>query len=42
VLRSAIYDDENSIARFGCLLDKKPSRQYGIKYDALIGAIPAD
>jgi hypothetical protein len=42
VLRSATDGGENSIARFGCLLDKKPSRQYGIKYGALIGAIPAD
>jgi hypothetical protein len=27
VLRSATHDGENWIARFGCLLDKKPSRQ---------------
>ena len=27
---------------FGYLLDKKPSRQYGIMYDALIGAIRAE
>ena len=29
VLRSATHDGENCIARFGYLLDKKPSRQYG-------------
>ena len=39
VLRSATHDGENWIARFGYLLDKKPSRQYGIMYDALIGAV---
>jgi hypothetical protein len=38
VLRSATHGGENWIARFGYLLDKKPSRQYVIMYDALIGA----
>ena len=42
VLRSATHDGENWIARFGYLLDKKPSRQYGIMYDALINAIRAE
>ena len=42
VLRSATYDGENWIARFGYLLDKKPSRQFGIMYDALISAIRAE
>ena len=42
VPRSATYDGENWIARFGHLLDKKPSRQYGIMYDALIGAVRAE
>ena len=42
VLRSATHDGENWIARFGYLLDKKPSRQYGIMYDALISAIRAE
>jgi len=42
VLRSATHDGENWIARFGRLLDKKPSRQYGIMYDALIGAVRAE
>ena len=39
VLRSATHDGENWIARFGHLLDRKPSRQYGIMYDALIAAV---
>ena len=42
VLRSATHDGENWIARFGYLLDRKPSRQYGILYDDLIGAIRAE
>ncbi|QPF82434.1 FAD-dependent monooxygenase [Bradyrhizobium genosp. L] len=42
VLRSATLDGENWIARFGYLLDRQPSRQYGIMYDALIGAIRAE
>src|SRR6185295_1539007 len=42
VLRSATHDGENWIARFGYLLDRKPSRQYGIMYDALIKAIRAE
>jgi 2-polyprenyl-6-methoxyphenol hydroxylase-like FAD-dependent oxidoreductase len=41
VLPSATHDGENWIARFGYLLDKPPSRQYGIMYDELIGAIRA-
>jgi len=42
VLRSATHDGENWIARFGYLLDKRPSRQFGIMYDALIMAIRAE
>jgi 2-polyprenyl-6-methoxyphenol hydroxylase-like FAD-dependent oxidoreductase len=42
VLRSATHDGENWIARFGYLLDRKPSRQYGIMYDALIAAVRAE
>ncbi|HYW62215.1 MAG TPA: NAD(P)/FAD-dependent oxidoreductase [Bradyrhizobium sp.] len=42
VLRSATHDGENWIARFGILLDKRPSRQFGIMYDALINAIRAE
>ena len=42
VLRSATYDNENWIARFGYLLDRKPTRQYGIMYDALVEAVRAE
>jgi 2-polyprenyl-6-methoxyphenol hydroxylase-like FAD-dependent oxidoreductase len=42
VLRSATHDGENWIARFGRLLDKKPSRQYGIMYDTLVNAVRAE
>ena len=42
VLRSATHDGENWIARFGYLLDRKPSRQYGIMYDVLIAAVRAE
>ena len=42
VLRSASHDSENWIARFGYLLDKKPSQQFGIMYDALVNAIRAE
>jgi 2-polyprenyl-6-methoxyphenol hydroxylase-like FAD-dependent oxidoreductase len=45
-LRKATHDGENWIARFGYLLDKTPSQQYGIMYDALVNSvrseIPAD
>jgi glycine/D-amino acid oxidase-like deaminating enzyme len=42
VLRSATHDGENWIARFGYLLDKRPSRQFGISYKHLISAIRAE
>lgn len=42
VLRSATHDGEIWIARSGYLLDKRPSRQFGIMYDALINTIRAD
>lgn len=42
VLRSATYAGENWIARSGYLLDKKPNRQYGIMYDALVAAVRAE
>ena len=32
VLRSATFDDTNWIARSGYLLDKRPTRQFGIMY----------
>ncbi len=41
-LRTATHDGENWIARFGHLLDKRPSQQYGIMYDALVNAIRAE
>src|ERR1700744_1753024 len=40
-LRVATHDGENWIARFGYLLDKTPSQQYGIMYDTLVNAIRA-
>jgi 2-polyprenyl-6-methoxyphenol hydroxylase-like FAD-dependent oxidoreductase len=39
VLRAAAHGGENWIARFGYLLDKKPSQQYGLMYDGLVNAI---
>ena len=42
VLRSTTSDGENWIARFGYLLDKRPSRQFGISYENLIRAIRAE
>jgi 2-polyprenyl-6-methoxyphenol hydroxylase-like FAD-dependent oxidoreductase len=41
-LRAATHDGKNWIARFGHLLDKKPSEQYGIMYDALVNAVRAE
>jgi 2-polyprenyl-6-methoxyphenol hydroxylase-like FAD-dependent oxidoreductase len=41
-LRAATLDGENWIARFGYVLDKAPSRQYGIMYDTLVNAIRAE
>jgi 2-polyprenyl-6-methoxyphenol hydroxylase-like FAD-dependent oxidoreductase len=42
ILRSATHDGENWIARFGFLLDQKPSQQFGIMYGDLINAIRAE
>ncbi len=42
ILRSATHDGENWIARFGVLLDQKPSQQFGIMYDDLVNAIRAE
>jgi 2-polyprenyl-6-methoxyphenol hydroxylase-like FAD-dependent oxidoreductase len=39
VLPAAALDGVNWIARFGWLLDKRPSRQFGILYDALVNTI---
>jgi 2-polyprenyl-6-methoxyphenol hydroxylase-like FAD-dependent oxidoreductase len=41
-LQTATHGGENWIARFGYLLDKRPSQQYGIMYDALVNAIRAE
>jgi 2-polyprenyl-6-methoxyphenol hydroxylase-like FAD-dependent oxidoreductase len=42
VLRHATLDGENWIARFGHLLDRSPSQQFGIMYDDLVNAIRAE
>jgi 2-polyprenyl-6-methoxyphenol hydroxylase-like FAD-dependent oxidoreductase len=42
ILRCATHDSENWIARFGYLLAKVPSQQFGIIYDRLIEAIRAE
>jgi 2-polyprenyl-6-methoxyphenol hydroxylase-like FAD-dependent oxidoreductase len=42
VLQSATHGSENWIARFGHLLDKKPTEQYGFLYDTLVNAIRAE
>jgi 2-polyprenyl-6-methoxyphenol hydroxylase-like FAD-dependent oxidoreductase len=39
VLRSATQDGANWIARSGYLLDKRPSRQFGMMYDSLVNTI---
>jgi 2-polyprenyl-6-methoxyphenol hydroxylase-like FAD-dependent oxidoreductase len=41
-LQAASHDGENWIARLGYLLDKRPSQQYGMMYDALVNAIRAE
>jgi len=39
ILAKATHDRINWIARYGVLLDKAPSLQFGITYDALVNAI---
>jgi 2-polyprenyl-6-methoxyphenol hydroxylase-like FAD-dependent oxidoreductase len=39
VLRKATHDRVNWIARYGILLDKPPSLQFGIMYDSLVNTI---
>jgi 2-polyprenyl-6-methoxyphenol hydroxylase-like FAD-dependent oxidoreductase len=39
VLPAATHDTVNWIARFGYLVDKRPSQQYGIMYDTLVNVI---
>src|SRR3954463_12106294 len=41
VLRAATWDGSVWIARFGYLLDKKPSDQHGILYDTLVNTMRA-
>ena len=41
VLRAATWDGSVWIARFGYLLDKKPSDQHGILYDTLVNTVRA-
>lgn len=41
VLRAATFDGSVWIARFGYLLDKKPSDQHGILYDTLVNTMRA-
>jgi 2-polyprenyl-6-methoxyphenol hydroxylase-like FAD-dependent oxidoreductase len=42
VLRRTTLADENWIARFGYLLDKAPSQQFGFRYDSFVNAIRAE
>ncbi|GLR84559.1 FAD-dependent monooxygenase [Bradyrhizobium iriomotense] len=42
VLRRATFCGENWIARFGHLLDKAPSRQFGFRYESFVNAIRAE
>jgi 2-polyprenyl-6-methoxyphenol hydroxylase-like FAD-dependent oxidoreductase len=42
VLRRATHDGVNWIARYGILLDKPPSLQFGIMYDNLVNTIRAE
>src|ERR1700750_358127 len=41
VLAPATHDGETWIARFGSLLDKRPSQQFSMMYDALVNTIRA-
>ncbi|NVN86786.1 MAG: FAD-dependent monooxygenase [Rhodopseudomonas sp.] len=42
VLRATTHDRDVWIARFGYLVDKKPSDQYGILYDTLVNTLRAE
>jgi 2-polyprenyl-6-methoxyphenol hydroxylase-like FAD-dependent oxidoreductase len=39
VMKAASLDSEISVARFGHLVERRPARQYGIMYDALVNTI---
>jgi 2-polyprenyl-6-methoxyphenol hydroxylase-like FAD-dependent oxidoreductase len=41
-LRATTHDGSVWIARFGHLVDRKPSDQYGIRYEALVNAMRAE
>ena len=41
VLAAATHDRETWVARFGCLVEKRPGDQYGILYDQLVNAARA-
>src|SRR6476620_4506601 len=41
VLRAATWDGSVWIARFGYLLDKKPSDQHGVRYATLVNTVRA-
>lgn len=41
VLSAGTLDGTNWIARFGILINKRPSRQYGIRYDTLVNTVRA-
>ena len=42
VLRATTFDQEVWIARFGCLVEKRPSDQYGILYHDLVNTLRAE
>ena len=41
-LRISAHDEQIWIARFGRLIDKRPSQQYGFMYDSLVNAMRAE
>jgi 2-polyprenyl-6-methoxyphenol hydroxylase-like FAD-dependent oxidoreductase len=41
VLKAASHDDEIWIARFGKLIDRRPSQQHGFHYDTLVNTVRA-
>lgn len=42
VLRAATHDGEVWVARYGRVIEKRPSDQHGIRYDSLVNAIRAE
>ena len=41
-LRISAHDEQIWIARFGSLIDRRPSQQYGFMYDSLVNAMRAE